>query len=192
MKKVRVIHANDSKTAFGSHADRHEHIGKGQIGAEAFTRIVRHPKLKNIPFICETPVDKPGDDVRNIRMMRKLGRGVKPVVNADSWWDGLVRDRFQAVLELVLDAIADDYVTVEIIIKKINEWDGERDPESWAARSAAPVSRPEVIHALRELTREGYAQACIFNGHEAHRVSFRRGSACVTSGSTLRRRELTR
>jgi deoxyribonuclease-4 len=70
--KVRVIHANDSKTPFGSHADRHEHIGKGQIGTEAFTRIVRHPKLKNIPFICETPVDKPGDDVRNIRMMRKL------------------------------------------------------------------------------------------------------------------------
>jgi len=72
VKKVRVIHANDSKTAFGSHADRHEHIGKGQIGAAAFKRIVRHPKLKSIPFICETPVDDPGDDVRNIRMMRKL------------------------------------------------------------------------------------------------------------------------
>jgi deoxyribonuclease-4 len=72
VRKVRVIHANDSKTAFGSHADRHEHIGKGQIGREAFGRIVRHPKLKNIPFICETPVDKPGDDVRNIRTMRKL------------------------------------------------------------------------------------------------------------------------
>ena len=72
INKVRVIHANDSKTAFGSHADRHEHIGKGQIGAEAFARIVRHPKLKDIPFICETPVDKPGDDVRNIEMMRKL------------------------------------------------------------------------------------------------------------------------
>ena len=72
LAKVQVIHANDSKTAFGSHADRHEHIGEGQIGAEAFTRIVRHPKLKSIPFICETPVDKPGDDVRNIRTMRKL------------------------------------------------------------------------------------------------------------------------
>ena len=79
IKKVRVIHANDSKTAFGSHVDRHEHIGEGQIGAEGFTRIVRHPKLKNLPFICETPVDQPGDDVRNIEMMRKLagvrGRG---------------------------------------------------------------------------------------------------------------------
>ena len=72
LKNVRLIHANDSKTAFDSHADRHEHIGKGQIGAEAFARIVRNPKLKNIPFICETPVDKPGDDLRNLRMMRTL------------------------------------------------------------------------------------------------------------------------
>jgi deoxyribonuclease IV len=72
VKQVRVIHANDSKTAFGSHADRHEHIGKGQIGVEGFRRIVRHSKLRNLPFICETPIDRPGDDVRNIRMMRKL------------------------------------------------------------------------------------------------------------------------
>lgn len=72
VNKVRVIHANDSKAAFSSHVDRHEHIGKGQIGAEAFARIVRHPELKDIPFICETPVYKPGDDLRNIEMMRKL------------------------------------------------------------------------------------------------------------------------
>ena len=76
LKKVRVIHANDSKTAFGSHVDRHEHIGKGQIGAEGFRRILRHPKLKNIPFICETPIDRPGDDKRNLGMMRTLA-GVK-------------------------------------------------------------------------------------------------------------------
>ncbi len=78
LARVQVIHANDSKTAFGSHADRHEHIGKGQIGAEAFTRIVRHAKLKSIPFICETPVDKPGDDIRNIRLMRKLAGAKSP------------------------------------------------------------------------------------------------------------------
>lgn len=72
LKNVRVIHANDSKTAFNSHADRHQHIGEGQIGAEAFQRIVRHPKLRNIPFICETPVDEPDDDKRNVSMMRKL------------------------------------------------------------------------------------------------------------------------
>ncbi len=72
MSKVRMIHANDSKTAFSSRADRHQHIGKGQIGLEAFRRIVRHPKLRMIPFICETPVDRPGDDKRNLRTMRKL------------------------------------------------------------------------------------------------------------------------
>ena len=72
LSNMRVIHANDSKTAFGSHADRHEHIGKGQIGKEGFRRIVCHPKLRAIPFICETPIDKPGDDRRNVRMMRKL------------------------------------------------------------------------------------------------------------------------
>jgi deoxyribonuclease-4 len=72
LERVCVIHANDSKTAFASHADRHQHIGKGQIGTEGFRRIVRHPKLRNIPFICETPIDRPGDDKRNLRMMRKL------------------------------------------------------------------------------------------------------------------------
>jgi deoxyribonuclease-4 len=72
LKNVRVIHANDSKTTFGSHADRHQHIGKGQIGVEGFRRIVRHPRLRNLPFICETPIDRPGDDKRNLRMMRKL------------------------------------------------------------------------------------------------------------------------
>jgi len=76
LKKVRVIHANDSKTAFGSHVDRHEHIGKGQIGAEGFRRILRHSRWKNIPVICETPMDRPGDDKRNLRMMRTLA-GVK-------------------------------------------------------------------------------------------------------------------
>lgn len=94
------------------------------------------------------------------------------MVNVDSWWDSLVRDRFQAVLELVLDAIAEDYVTLEIILQNINAWDRERDTRTWAARSAAPVSRPEVIKALQELTGEGYAQACVFEGAEARVVRF--------------------
>jgi deoxyribonuclease IV len=72
LQKVRVIHANDSKSGFGSNVDRHEHIGKGLIGAKAFGRILRHPKLRAIPFICETPIDRPGDDRRNVRMLRKL------------------------------------------------------------------------------------------------------------------------
>ena len=74
LEKLRVIHANDSKTPFESHADRHQHIGKGHIGLEAFRRIVNQKALKYLPFICETPLDTPGDDERNIRTLRSLAK----------------------------------------------------------------------------------------------------------------------
>jgi deoxyribonuclease IV len=72
LENVRLVHANDSKVVVGSRVDRHQHIGKGYIGADGFREILRHPKLRGIPFICETPIDRPGDDRRNLRMMRKL------------------------------------------------------------------------------------------------------------------------
>lgn len=55
MANVRLVHANDSKTALGSNRDRHESIGDGYIGAEAFARILSHPRLRAKPFILETP-----------------------------------------------------------------------------------------------------------------------------------------
>jgi deoxyribonuclease-4 len=88
LDKVLVIHANDSKTGFGSHADRHQHIGKGEIGAEAFRRIVRHPKLRQLPFICETPIDRPGDDRRNLRMMRLLAGELRAAANKSGRGEG--------------------------------------------------------------------------------------------------------
>jgi deoxyribonuclease-4 len=88
LDKVRVIHANDSKTAFGSHADRHQHIGRGEIGTEAFRRIVRHPKLRQLPFICETPIDRPGDDRRNLRMMRELAGELRAAANKSGRGEG--------------------------------------------------------------------------------------------------------
>ncbi len=72
--RVRVIHANDSKAPLGSRVDRHEHIGRGHIGAAAFRRILRHPKLRSKPFILETPVDTEGDDRRNIQTLKDLCR----------------------------------------------------------------------------------------------------------------------
>lgn len=88
--------------------------------------------------------------------------------NVDSWWDALVRDRSQAVMELVLNAIADDYENVEIILKSINEEDQTTEPDSRPGRKGAPVSRPEVIKALRVLTSEGYAQAYILDTREPY------------------------
>ncbi|MEP6962749.1 MAG: deoxyribonuclease IV [Acidobacteriota bacterium] len=72
LDNVRVIHANDSKGGLGSHIDRHQNIGEGQIGLEGFRRILNHPKLRNKPFILETPVDKPGDDRKNLDMLKAL------------------------------------------------------------------------------------------------------------------------
>lgn len=72
LSHVHLIHANDSKGALGSHLDRHAHIGAGHIGSEGFRRILRHPKLRGKPFILETPVDQPGDDRRNLDMLKSL------------------------------------------------------------------------------------------------------------------------
>ena len=58
--KLRAIHINDSKNPFASHKDRHECIGSGSIGNEAFARIVNHPLLKDLPFILETPNELSG------------------------------------------------------------------------------------------------------------------------------------
>jgi deoxyribonuclease-4 len=80
LENVPVIHANDSKIPLGGHVDRHEHIGKGKIGAEAFTRILQHPRLGTAgpegltgrAFIAETPIDDPGDDRRNVAALWEL------------------------------------------------------------------------------------------------------------------------
>src|ERR1700722_1280561 len=77
LDKVYVIHMNDSKTHHGSRVDRHEHIGQGKIGLEAFGRILNHTLLAGRAFILETPIDKPGDDKRNVAALWKmLGREV--------------------------------------------------------------------------------------------------------------------
>jgi len=78
LANVPVIHANDSKMPLGSRVDRHQNIGEGHIGEEGFRRILNHPKLKTKAFILETPVDKPGDEVRNLEALKRLAlRGTR-------------------------------------------------------------------------------------------------------------------
>ena len=72
LEHVPVIHTNDAKTALNSHCDRHANIGAGYIGLEGFRRILNHPELRAKAFILETPVDKPGDDLRNVRALKEL------------------------------------------------------------------------------------------------------------------------
>jgi len=78
LDRVHVVHANDSKAALGSRVDRHQHIGKGGIGLKAFGRILNHPALARCAFILETPIDKPGDDRRNVALLWKLAGRMMP------------------------------------------------------------------------------------------------------------------
>ena len=80
LENVPVFHANDSKVPLGGRVDRHEHIGRGKIGKEAFARILQHPQLSpsagagvaGRAFLAETPIDDPGDDRRNVAMLWEL------------------------------------------------------------------------------------------------------------------------
>ena len=60
LDRLKAIHINDSMNVLAAHKDRHEKIGKGKIGLEAFRRIVNHPKLRDLPFYLETPCDLQG------------------------------------------------------------------------------------------------------------------------------------
>lgn len=58
--RLKALHLNDSKNTLGSHKDRHEKIGQGNIGIAAFENIVNHPYLKDLPMFLETPNELDG------------------------------------------------------------------------------------------------------------------------------------
>jgi deoxyribonuclease-4 len=71
--RLAAIHVNDSKTVRGSRVDRHEHLGKGKIGLEAFRFIMRDRRFRKIPKVLETPKGKDlREDVENLRTLRIL------------------------------------------------------------------------------------------------------------------------
>jgi deoxyribonuclease-4 len=77
LDRLRLIHLNDCRGGMGSHLDRHEHIGLGQIGEEGFRAILSHPVLSRLPMILETPVDSRRDDQGNLEAARRLASGRK-------------------------------------------------------------------------------------------------------------------
>jgi deoxyribonuclease-4 len=71
LDRLKAVHINDSKNPFASHKDRHEKIGEGSIGADAFKRIVNHPALADLPFYLETPNDLDGY-AKEIALLKEL------------------------------------------------------------------------------------------------------------------------
>lgn len=72
IRKLKAIHLNDSKTEFNSRKDRHENIGKGTIGLEAFKLIMNDERLKNIPKILETPVVQGDEYKKEIELLKRM------------------------------------------------------------------------------------------------------------------------
>ena len=71
LDRLKALHLNDSKNPFASHKDRHELLGEGSLGIDAFAAIVNHPLLKDKPMILETPNELPGYQ-REIGLLRSL------------------------------------------------------------------------------------------------------------------------
>lgn len=71
LDRLKMFHCNDSKPEFGSHKDRHEHIGEGTIGRAGFEALLAHPALQNKNFILETEHDKVVQDLNVLREIRK-------------------------------------------------------------------------------------------------------------------------
>jgi deoxyribonuclease-4 len=74
IRNLKIVHLNDTKGDRNSGLDRHEHIGLGFIGEDGFRRILHHPAFKDLPLVCETPVDDRRDDRGNIQVVRDLAR----------------------------------------------------------------------------------------------------------------------
>ena len=78
LKNVHLWHCNDAKSNFASKLDRHQHIGQGTIGLEAFRRLLNDPRTAHAAFLAETPVDEPLDDLKNVNALKSLVAPAKP------------------------------------------------------------------------------------------------------------------
>ena len=84
LKRLHLIHLNDSKAVLGSRVDRHEHIGEGRIGLQGFSTILNDPRLAHLPMVLETPKEKSlAEDLRNLKVLRGLLTG-----DDQQWIDG--------------------------------------------------------------------------------------------------------
>jgi hypothetical protein len=152
---VPVIHINDSKIPLGGRVDRHEHLGKGKIGAEAFERILKHPRLSAEPpegalgraFILETPIDDPGDDRRNVAALWELAGLKDSAPEPEKGFSMLT-----AKLKVKMDAQRKQQANAKKkIANALEARDEDRKPEPKAVVTA-PFRKPAAILTRRVST----------------------------------------
>lgn len=73
LDRIAIVHANDSRAGLGSARDRHQNIGRGELGEATFERLLHHPALANLPWVLEVPgLEGKGPDQENIALLRQL------------------------------------------------------------------------------------------------------------------------
>jgi len=75
LRRIDVVHANDSVTGLGSNRDRHANIGAGEIGDDGFRALLHEPRLAKLPFILEVPGAGGGPDAEQVEVLRRLAAG---------------------------------------------------------------------------------------------------------------------
>src|SRR5277367_6914387 len=152
LENVPVFHINDSKIPLGGRVDRHEHIGQGKIGADAFERILKHPRLSSTPpeglagraFILETPIDDPGDDRRNIAALWELAGLKDSAPEAEKGFSMLT-----AKLKVKMDAQRKQQASArKRIANALEARDDDRKPEPKAVIKA-PFKKPAAILSVK-------------------------------------------
>ena len=78
LERIAMVHLNDSRSAFGSRADRHQHLAAGEIGVGGLARILTHPRLAHVAYFLETPGMDEGYDAVNMTRARDIAAGVQP------------------------------------------------------------------------------------------------------------------
>ncbi len=157
LERVFVVHVNDSKSALGSRLDRHEHIGKGKIGVEAFRRILNHPLLAGRAFILETPIDRPGDDRRNVRMLwRLVGITPKRTGNVSGWFSrAALEAQSSEKTQQRRKRATREIETTQEVNQPLSEYDPQAIEAKWQKRweeqgafqADADAQAPEILRA---------------------------------------------
>jgi deoxyribonuclease IV len=162
LERVPVMHVNDSKIPLGGRVDRHEHVGRGKIGAEAFRRILTHPRLGTVPpegvagraFILETPIDDPGDDRRNVAAVWELAGLKESAPEAEKGFSMLT-----AALKKKMDARVMEEKRVAAVVARKNSATGgaieERSIHNAGHSASRLLRRSEAEKQRRRLAPVG-------------------------------------
>ena len=149
LDNVPVIHVNDSKIVLGGRVDRHENLGQGKIGEEAFRRILQHPRLSSSAntglvgraFLLETPIENPGDDRKNVASLWEYAGLTAVAPAAEKGYSMLT-----SAMKKMRKSIARDAARLTPTEKKIKakaDVEAKKNPKRVAAKKVTGKRKPK-------------------------------------------------